>query len=207
MAVTGFASGQEKSRADSRWEPIRHKQDDWLEQLPGKHRLVFDTTRPDALGEALLFANNFLRVNRADYGLDNSDLAVVIVVRHRSAPFGYNDAMWSKYGAEIAAHIRYEDPKSKAAPKINVYGSDDYGEVAPNRGITMEALAKQGVQFAVCASATRVMAGAIAHSMGGSSDTIFRELTANFVPNARIVPAGIVAINRAQERGYSLVTA
>jgi len=29
---------------------------------------------------------------------------------------------------------------------------------------------------------------------------------ANLVPNARIVPAGIVAVNRAQERGYSFAS-
>ena len=33
------------------------------------------------------------------------------------------------------------------------------------------------------------------------------ELVANIVSNARMVPAGIVAVNRAQERGYTLVTA
>ena len=31
-------------------------------------------------------------------------------------------------------------------------------------------------------------------------------MVANLVPNARLVPAGIVAVNRAQERGYALVS-
>jgi hypothetical protein len=34
-----------------------------------------------------------MRVNRTYYGLQNDDLAVVIVVRHRSTPFAYNDAL------------------------------------------------------------------------------------------------------------------
>jgi intracellular sulfur oxidation DsrE/DsrF family protein len=203
----GVANAQVRPAATGRWEPLRHEKDDWLEQLPGKHRLVFDTTNPEGIGLALLFTNNFMRVNRSDYGLQNSDLAVVIVVRHRSAPFGYNDAMWAKYSAAIAAHVHYEDPKSKAAPKVNVYNSGDYGDLAPNRGTTFEALAKQGVQFAVCANATRAVAGAITRSVGGNTDAVFTELTANLVPNGRMVPAGIVAVNRAQERGYSLVSA
>jgi intracellular sulfur oxidation DsrE/DsrF family protein len=33
-------------------------------------------------------------------------------------------------------------------------------------------------------------------------DDIFKELTEHLVPNARMVPAGIVAVNRAQEHGY-----
>jgi hypothetical protein len=40
-----------------------------VDKLPGKHRLVFDTIGSNGLGEALLFANNFINVNRADYGL------------------------------------------------------------------------------------------------------------------------------------------
>jgi intracellular sulfur oxidation DsrE/DsrF family protein len=47
----------------------------------------------------------------------------------------------------------------------------------------------------------------IAQATGGQADSIFKELAANLVPNARIVPAGIVAVNRAQERGYTFVYA
>ena len=32
----------------TRWQPERHTQDDWLDQIPGKHRLVFDTTESTA---------------------------------------------------------------------------------------------------------------------------------------------------------------
>jgi hypothetical protein len=40
-----------------------------------------------------------------------------------------------------------------------------------------------------------------------NADAIYNELTTNLVSNARMVPAGIVAVNRAQERGYSLASA
>src|SRR5579862_1052577 len=98
MAFGGVAMAQVKSTATPRWEPARHEKDDWFDQIPGKHRLVFDTTAWEGLADGILFANNFIRVNQTDYSLPSSDLAVVIVVRHRSTPFGYNDAMWAKYG-------------------------------------------------------------------------------------------------------------
>jgi intracellular sulfur oxidation DsrE/DsrF family protein len=207
VAIGGVAMAQQKSTAAARWEPARHEKDDWFDQLPGKHRLVFDTTAHDGLGEAILFANNFIRVNRTDYGLQNSDLAVVIVVRHRSTPFGYNDAMWAKYGTAIAARAGVEDPKTKLAPKINIFNSADYAELLPNRATTLDSLFKQGLQLAVCSVSTRGYATSIAQAVGGNAETIFSELTANLVTNARMVPAGIVAVNRAQERGYSLVSA
>ena len=49
--------------------------------------------------------------------------------------------------------------------------------------------------------------GRIARATGGDADKILEEMVANLVPNARLVPAGIVAVNRAQERGYSFVHA
>src|SRR6202049_4532435 len=206
MAFGGVAMAQQKSTGTARWEPARHEKDDWFDQLPGKHRLVFDTTSHDALADAILFANNFIRVNRADYGLQNNDLAVVIVVRHRSTPFGYHDAMWAKYGTTIAARAKVEDPKSNLAPKINIFNSGDYGELLSTRGTTLDSLFKQGLQLAVCSISTRGYATSIAQAVGGNAETIFNELIANLVSNSRMVPAGIVAVNRAQERGYSLVS-
>lgn len=186
---------QERSPASTRWEPARHDKDDWLDELPGKHRLVFDTITEDSLRDALLFANNFMIVNRTEYGLENKDLAVIIVVRHLSTSFGYNNEMWAKYGASMTGPPGSGDAPAKEAPKTNVQAA------------TMDSLAKQGVQFAVCSMATRRNAGAIARAAGKTTDTIFAELTANLVGNGRMVPAGIVAVNRAQERGYSLVSA
>jgi hypothetical protein len=207
LAAGGVAMAQEKAAAAARWEPARHAKDDWLDKPATKHRLVFDTTTPDGLGEALVFAANFIRVNQADYGMASNDLAVVIVVRHRSTPFGYNDAIWAKYGTPMAAQAKFEDPKTKMAPKANVYNSLDYGDLLPNRNMTLDSVFKQGVQLAVCSVATRVYAGTIAAALGGNADTINSELIANLAGNARMVPAGIVAVNRAQEHGYSLVRA
>src|SRR5258706_9672366 len=201
---SGVARAQQKSTAAARWEPARHEKDDWFDQLPGKHRLVFDTISFDGLANAILFANNFIRVNRADYGLQSNDLAVVIVVRHRSTPFGYNDAMWAKYAMPIATRSKVEDPKSKLAPKINIFNSADYAELLPNRDMTLDSLFKQGLQLAVCGTSTRGYAGAIAQAVGGDANAIFNALTSNLVSNARIVPAGIQAVNRAQDPGYSL---
>jgi len=206
LAAGSAATAQEKPRSAAKFEPARHDKDDWLDELPGKHRLIFDTTTPEGVGDALLFAGNFLRVNGTEYGLKDNDLAVIIVVRHRSAPFGFKDVMWAKYGEALAEHAApFEDPKTKQTPKVNVYNTSELSRMLPSRGGTLDGLTKRGVQLAVCASATRGVAGAIAKATDGNVDTIFGELTSNVVNNARMVPAGIVAVSRAQERGYSIV--
>jgi intracellular sulfur oxidation DsrE/DsrF family protein len=55
--------------------------------------------------------------------------------------------------------------------------------------------------------ATRRLAGTIANAVSGNADAIFAEISANLVNNGRMVPAGIIAVNRAQERGYTFVSA
>ncbi len=199
-ALGGSAIAQGKSKGSARWEPARHEKDSWLAELPGKHRFVFDTTLPKGFDNALMFANNYLIANKKDYGLQNSDLALIIVARHLSTPFAYNNAMWAKYGPRMASLASYEDPKSKVPPTVNPFNHD--GQEA-----TAGALAKDGVQFAVCSMATRRLADLIAQPLGVSGEPINSELVANLVANARMVPAGIVVLNRAQEYGYSLVSA
>ena len=40
---------------------------------------------------------------------------------------------------------------------------------------------------------------------GAAPDTVFKELSVHTIPNAHILSAGVVAVTRAQEYGYSLI--
>lgn len=206
MTAGAAAAQAQAPSSGGRWQPGRHAQDDWLDQVPGQHRFVFDTTDADGFGEALLYANNFFLANQSGYGLGNADLAVVIVARHNSTPLAYNDAMWAKYGTVLAQRANVTDPDTKQAPKVNIYNSSAIARGLPSRGTTLDSLVKRGVHLAVCQMATRFFAGGIAQATGGTADTVYNELVANLVGNSHIVPAGIVAINRAQERGYSFAS-
>lgn len=182
-----------QSAGPSDWHPRPHAEDDWLDRIPGVHRLVFDTTTPEGFAEALSFANNYFNANKNGYGLNDADLAVVIVARHSSTAFAYTDAMWTKHGALLAQRAGFLDPKTKQAPTVNVHRA------------RIDGLIDRGVHLAVCQMATRNHAGIIAKAAGTDTDTVYKELVANLVGNAHMVPAGVVAVNRAQERGYSLV--
>ena len=54
---------------DESWRPASHTQDDWLDQIPGQHRLIFDTTSADGMFWGLRFAGNFYSANQDAYGL------------------------------------------------------------------------------------------------------------------------------------------
>ena len=201
-------SAAAQSAAPASWRPVRHAQDDWLDQIPGGHRFIIDSTSASGLGSALLFANNFFAANQQGYGLGNADAAVVIVLRHNSTGFAFTDAMWAKYGTAMGeASGNFDDPKTKTKPTINVYNSGSHLGALPNGGVTFDALIGRGVHFAVCQMASRRYAGAIAAAHKLEAEAVYKELTSNLIRNAHMVPAGIVAVNRAQERGYAFANA
>ena len=202
-AGSSRAQAQSASPEGARWQPARHAEDDWLDRVPGKHRLFFDTVTPDGLGQAIFFSNNYFTGNKNGYGLDASDLALVICVRHHSTAFAFTDAMWAKYGKPLAERAEFTDPKTKQPPTANVYLASGYGASLPNGGVTLDAMIKRGIHLAVCQLSARANAAMIARQTGGKADEIYEELVAHLVPNAHMVPAGIVAVNRAQERGYA----
>ncbi len=198
----GAAAAHAQTPADGRWQPARHPQDDWLDQLPGRHRLLFDTTTPDELADAIRFAGNFYSANKTGYALDSADLAVVLVLRHRSAPFAYTDAMWAKYGVTLAKRAEFTDPKTKEAPKVNYYAPSAADTSA--RADSLASLIRLGAQVAICDISTHSIASLIARASGSTAEAAYKEITTNLIGNGRLVPAGIVAVNRAQERGYSI---
>lgn len=189
------------------FQPRRHNEDSWLDIPKGSHRFVVDTSTAEGGGAGLLYAANFFAANKAGYNLDPPDLAVVVVLRHLSTPFGYTDAIWAKYGAAFSELANFKDPKTKGAPTTNVYNSGDYGFDLANFGNTIPSLVQKNVQFAICNMATRFVAGVIAEKTKGNADAIYQELSANLIANSHLVAAGVVAVNRAQERGYTLLYA
>jgi intracellular sulfur oxidation DsrE/DsrF family protein len=174
--------------------PARHEQDDWLDQAPDKHRVVFDTWLADKFAGAFGFALNWIKVNKEQYGLTDGDLAVVIVARHGTTPFAFNEAMWTKYGKVFADHMSTGDKVANPNPSANRYAAR-LGE-----------LSKQCLRLAVCNVTLRAYVDIISKQTGSTPEAVRTELTANLIGNAQIVAAGIVAVTRAQERGYMLVS-
>lgn len=176
-----------------RWQAAREARDDWYDQIPGQHRLVFDSVSPEGVASAVQFTGNFFTGNKNGYDLEPSAVGVIIVMRHRATQFAFTDAIWSKYGAHLSESEKFVDPKTNQAPATNIYRSG------------LENQVKRGVHLAVCDLSTHRLAGYIARKIeGGNADTVYKELTTNALANVHFVPAGIVAVNRAQEHGYAL---
>src|SRR5947208_5920875 len=82
--------------------------DAWFNKVKGKHRVVFDATRPH---EVMPFAwpRVFLLTNAAT-GSTEQDCGVVVVLRHEAIPYAMNDAVWAKYN--FGEVFKADDPKT-----------------------------------------------------------------------------------------------
>ncbi len=188
--------------------PTSDPQDSWLDKPGTQHRMVFDSLSGEGGAEALDFANNFIHVNESAYGLRPEQLGVVVIFRHMATPYGYNQAVWAKYGKGFAEKMGLKDDLAKRAATTNPLLSAPPMVESPGPGMewinhnSLPDLAADGVRFAVCGLATKAIAGMIAGKTG-NANAVEAEFKANLVPGALIVPAGISTVNRAQEHGYT----
>src|SRR5437868_1317037 len=69
--------------------------DEWFKKVKGKHRIVFDVTKPNDL-MPFAWPKVFLLTNAAT-GTPAKDNGVVVVLRHEGIPYAFEDRLWTKY--------------------------------------------------------------------------------------------------------------
>ena len=198
--AAGLVMGARRASAQTAaaaFQPVRHQQDEWLDKIPGNTGVVFDVTSFRGVPEALHFASNIYLGNKSLYGLDEADAALLIILRHGATAFGYADAIWAKHGKALTEATGYTD-RSGESPRGNPFNA--------TRIETINEMAKRGVQFGVCDTASHNLARRLAGA-GGDADAIYKEMVASMIPSSRLVVVGVIGVTRAQEYGYSVVHA
>lgn len=182
VAIPAAASAQ-KSRTET------HPADAWLDELKGQHKNIYDCTTVENGPTGWAFARNFYSANTGPiYQLKDEDLNAIVCVRHLATVFGFNDAMWAKYKLGVSQKV------------------DEHGAPAIRNANTNIAtdLGKRGVIVAVCGMATGRIARTVANEQGLTAADVEADLRANLVtPTARVVAAGVIVTNRAQEKGFT----
>lgn len=178
------------AHAESSRSIAGHPEDAWLDDMKGMHKIIYDGVTADNGFNGWFYARNFLTANALGYKMKDSDCSVVVSVRHFSTVYGFNDAMWAKYA--LGEMVKLTDPATSKAPVKNLHAGE------------AKELAGRGIQLAVCGLATSFFAGEIAKKLGATAADIEKELKANLVvAQARMVPAGVVVVSRAQEHGFT----
>ena len=175
----------------------------WFDKIKGKHRMVFDATRPHSV---LPFAwpRVFLMTNKQT-GSDEKECTAMVILRHDAIPYAMNSDLWKKYN--FGDVFKAEDPATKAASVRNPFWQPKAGDFKiPGVGpvaIGINELQDSGVLFGVCDVALTVNSAAVAESMKLNAEEVKKEWVAGVLPGIQIVPSGVWAISRAQEHGCS----
>jgi intracellular sulfur oxidation DsrE/DsrF family protein len=187
-ALAGVVAIPSTSTAQSSGSPT-HPADAWLDDFKGQHKNIYDCTSVENGPMGWTFARNFLTGNTGPiYQLKDADINAIVSVRHSASVFGFNDAMWAKYKLGESQKVNEAGIAAVKNPQTNVAND----------------LAKRGVIVTVCGLATGRIARTVAAEAGLNAADVETELRANLVtPTARVVAAGVVVVNRAQEKGFT----
>ena len=178
--------------------PAGDAMDTWFASMNHTYKAIYDCTSPSGAADGVLFASNLLHFSAEKLGTKTEDNSVVVCFRHFATPYGYTDAIWQKYPG-IAQTLKANDPKTGKPATRNWLLHDLVEEF---EGANLPGLQTRGVQFAVCGAATEFIAKLLAGKTGDAK-AIEAELAAALVPNAKMAPAGVVAVQRAQKAGFA----
>ena len=198
-------------------EPQVSGPDDWIKEVKGTHRCLFDFPQhKNAM--PLLHILNYINTYSAAYKTGPGQVGAVGTFysagNQSSISLGFNDAMWAKY--ELGTYLGLKDAAGTPYTR-NVFNrptSKDLhllmeaidspmipalADAVPALGI--ESLQKMGAKFLLCANALGIWCLELEARGKGKAADIEKELRANLLPGVTIVPAMVIAIEKAQEAG------
>jgi len=183
--------------APSQPGPSQTKWDDsWTTRLTSAHKAVFDS--PEIAENSTL---GVLQAQRYASGVTaalGATAQTVIVVRHKSIPFAFNDAMWEKYKIGEEIKVKQGDAWATKNPGAHPRTGNASGDRPQSN---MEWLLSHGHFVLGCDLATQGFATTLAQKHNSTMQTVYQELKANLVPGLILQPNGIYAVLRAQEAG------
>lgn len=169
----------------------------WLGKLTGKHRQFFDITSVNS-GWALGFAMNFLNSNNETYKLADNNISAVVGLRHFGIPMAFTDEIWARY--KLGETLGIIDPATKAPAVRNFVFQSRPGDL-PLPGMALDKLMPRGVQVTCCNVALTNLSGMTGAKLGVSPTAARSEWLQHLIPGVVLVPSGVLAVNRAQEKG------
>jgi intracellular sulfur oxidation DsrE/DsrF family protein len=191
--------------------------DDWVREVKGSHRCLFDFPQHKN-GMPLLHILNYLNTYTTAYKTGPGQVGAVGTFysagSQASIPLAFNDAIWAKYGLGAYTGLKDADGKAYTRNVLNRPTPKDLhlvmqaidspmipalADAIPALGI--ESLQKMGTKFLLCANALGIWCLELEARGKGKAQDIDKELRANLLPGVTIVPAMVIAIEKAQEAG------
>jgi intracellular sulfur oxidation DsrE/DsrF family protein len=205
------------ARAQARGGAAGSGHDAWIAEVKGTHRTLFDFPQHKN-GFPLLHILNYLNTYATAYKTTPGQVGAVgtfySVGTQASIPLAFNDDIWAKYtlgeytGLKDANGTPYtRNVFNRPTPNdlhlllkaVDTPMIPALADAMPAIGI--ESLQKMGTKFILCANALGIWTLELEARGKGKAADIEKELRANTLPGVTIVPAMVIAIDKAQEAG------
>jgi len=191
--------------------------DDWIKDVKGTHRCLFDFPQHKN-GFPLLHILNYLNTYATAYKTGAGQVGAIGTLysagSQASISLAFNDAIWAKY--ELGSYTGLKDASGKPYTR-NVFNQPTANDLhllmqaidAPMipalagamPGIGIHSLQTLGTKFLLCANALGIWCLELEARGKGKAQDLESELRANLLPGVTIVPAMVIAIDKAQEAG------
>jgi intracellular sulfur oxidation DsrE/DsrF family protein len=193
--------------------------DDWIKDVNGTRRCLFDFPQHKN-GFPLLHIFNYLNTYTAAYKAGAGQVGAIGtfygIGTQASIPLAFNDATWAKFGLgeytglkDVAGkpytrNVFYRPTKDDLHLLMQAVSSPTipaFAEMMPALGI--ENLQKMGTRFLLCANALDGWCLELEARGKGKAPDMGKDLRANLLPGVIIVPAMVIAIEKAQGAGIA----
>ncbi|MGE0554147.1 MAG: hypothetical protein AB7R55_12025 [Gemmatimonadales bacterium] len=202
LAVIGLAAAISPERAlnEGVAGEATSPADAWLDRLDGKYQQLFDAPAPNG-GVPLVHMLNYYDTYNQAYGVEDSEVDGILTFYGTTTFFGLNDAMWAKY--RLGAFLELDDPTTGEPAVVNPWRVEPevIGMKLPQASI--ESLQQRGATFLLCNNALGVFANMVARQQGLDGAEVYEDMKANVLPGVTLVPAMVIAIQKAQARGIA----
>jgi hypothetical protein len=175
----------------------------WLKKIKGSHRVVFDASEPNN-AFSIIWTWAFYATNNQSGSSDN-DLTAVCIFRHNALPFALDDKLWSKY--KLGEMFNINDNRTNAPAVRNPYFAATDGDFPINGVDGIKRMAERGALFGACNLAISVYSSFAAKKMGLDAEAVRKEWVSGVLPGVQVVPAGLWAIERAEQRDCAYIFA
>jgi len=191
--------------------------DAWIREVKGTHRCLFDFPQHKN-GFPQLHILNYLNTYGQAYKTIAGQVGAVgtfySIGTQSSIPLAFTDAMWAKYrlgeytglkdasGAAYTRNVLYRPTKNDAHLLMQAAQTPNIpalAEAMPALGI--ESLQKMGAKFLLCNNAFGAWMLELEARGKGKAADLEKDFRANVLPGVTIVPAMVIAIEKAQAAG------
>lgn len=197
-AAVGLGAGVRTAAAQPVHAAATPPDEAWLTRLTGRHKQLFDSPNVNPR----MFANvrNFLNAYHEAYGLGDRDVSALVVVYARAVPLVFGDAAWE--ALELGKRLGIKDAAGVPVKRNPFRAGSPEGVPAE---MSIETLKSRGVVFILCNNSFNHFISDLVAEGHGTAAELRERLLGWKLPDVPVVPAAVLAINRAQEAGLTYI--